>query len=146
MANALLIGLSKAYANINSEIPIHIQTFTIPRVNVSLDSSQWEYTGTRINFKSSMDFLYWYVTNYPNITENTNYNTTHVIHPPEFVILTSTETRSYAIDYASSTYRGTWNTQLKYTKDYLYPYYYANDSTRSCSTPCGVTFIVGRFG
>ena len=146
MANALLLGLSKAYANANSEIPIHVQSFTIPHVNVSLGSSKWEHTGSRINFKSSMDFLYWYVNGYANITENTNYNSTHVVRPPEFVILTSTETTSYAIDYASSTYRGTWNTQLKYTKTYLFPYYYANDDTSSCRTPLDVTFIVGRFG
>lgn len=146
MANALLIGLSKAYANVNSEIPIHIQSFTISSINVSLSSSVWGYTGTRINFKASMDFLYWYVPNYENITENTAYSNTHIVHPPTFVILTSTETRSYVIDYASSTYRGTWNTQLKYTKTYLYPYYYANDDTTSCRTPLDVTFIVGRFG
>ena len=146
MANALLLGLSKAYANVNSEIPIHVQSFTIASIDVSLDSSVWEYTGTRINFKSSMDFLYWYVPKYENITEDTSHSGTHIVHPPTFVILTSTETCSYAVDYASSTYRGTWNTQLKYTKTYLYPYYYANNSSSRCRSVLDVAFIVGRFG
>ena len=106
MANALLVGLSKVYANTSQVATIHFRSHSITG-NIQSGTSSSSYNGTAgsITPEESAKFIWAFNTQYPNITEaveiqNSPY-TRHFI-PGIFVALTAT-TSSYELYNSYST-------------------------------------------
>lgn len=140
MANALLIGIMK---NFEASGNVFVQTFAIDKYSSSKRTAHY---GTTISFSKDMDFLYYAVAGYEQITEYT-VTSAHTIYPPNFVILTSSPIEYTPIGVISQSGSRTWSESLEVTKSGLRPHYIPRISDETvCKISEAVTVLVGRFG